>query len=103
MSRFTALALAAILLLPATAASATDDGLTNGPNGTQPNTPGSALGFSGINAVAPERELLYHPKENYGPAPTVQAEPDSRAMAAEPVAPLLHRHARHHRRHVARR
>lgn len=103
MLRSKILALAAVLLLPAAAASAADDGLTNGPDGRLPNTPGSALGFSGINAVAPERELLYHPDENYGPAPTVQAVPDPRALAAEPAVPPLHRHFRVHRRHVARR
>ena len=99
MSRLKTLALAAFFLVPAAAALAADDGLTNGPDGTLPNTPGSALGFSGINAVAPERELLYHPDENNGAAAAIRAEPDSRSDPA----PMVHRPARHHRRRVAQR
>ena len=99
MSPLRSFALAAVLLLPATAALAVDDGLTNGPDGKLPNTPGSALGFDGINAVAPERELLYHPNGTAGAATARQAEPNLGDAASEPVATLRHRHLRHRRHH----
>ena len=63
MSRFVYLTLAtAMLALSASAASAQIYPLTNGPDGTGTNAVDSAKGFEGGNAVAPSRELLYHPQ-----------------------------------------
>ena len=95
MPRFHIFALAAALLLPATAALAYDDGLTNGPDGTLPNTLDSSRGFDGGNAVAPERELLYHPERQGNAAAALAVEPEASAVVAEPHV----RPARHHRRH----
>lgn len=52
---------AAVLAVSVTASRAQIYPLTNGPNGTGPNAVDSAKGFEGSNAVAPEREFLYHP------------------------------------------
>ena len=99
MSRFKIFAVAALLLLPATAASAYDDGLTNGPNGELSNTPDSARGFDGINAVAPEREFLYHPERAGNAAAALGIVPGATDGSAEPLSEPLVRRARHHRRH----
>ena len=99
MSRFKIFALAAALLFPATAALAYDDGLTNGPNGTLSNTPDSARGFDGINAVAPEREFLYHPERAGNAAAAVAGEPEAGGGTAAPATAPGVRPARHRRRH----
>ena len=95
MPRFQIFAFAAALLLPTTAALAYDDGLTNGPNGALSNTPDSARGFDGINAVAPEREFLYHPERQGNAAAAVAVEPEASVATAGPHI----RPARHRRRH----
>lgn len=89
---------AAALAVSAAAASAQSYPLTNGPNGTATNTPDSARGFSGINAVAPEREFLYHPERagNAAAALGITAAPAD-GLARADAAPV-ERSARHRRR-----
>ena len=101
MSRFVHLPLAtALLALSATATMAQIYPLTNGPNGTGTNAVDSAKGFEGGNAVAPERELLYHPERagNAAAGLGVAAAPFGGIPADVPV----HRHVRHRRHHTFR-
>lgn len=99
MSRFVHSTLAAAALaLFTTAASAQIYPLTNGPNGTGPNAVDSAKGFDGGNAVATEREFLYHPERAGNAAAQL-------GLSAHPTADVsadpgpVRRYARHHRRY----
>ena len=102
MSRFVQFTLAtAMLAVSATAASAQIYPLTNGPNGTGSNAVDSAKGFDGSNAVATERELLYHPERAGNAAAAFGATPVPMAGRSLDGAAHVHRHVRH--RYVDRR
>ncbi len=99
MSRFARLTLAAAALaLSATAAPAQIYPFTNGPNGAGTNTLDSSRGFDGPNAVASEREFLYHP-ERAGNAAALYGAHAAPAGGVEDDETPVQRPARHRRRH----
>ena len=104
MSRFVRFTLAtALLALSATATSAQIYPLTNGPNGTGSNAPDSQKGFDGINAVAPEREFLYHPERGGNAAAALGVHAAAPGVVDAEIAAHDHPDAVHRRRHASLR